>query len=217
MSLLEINVCGLKRKLLSIKFIEECKTYDVICMSEIRCDDVDMDMVKTDMDALGFGIIYENIHAFSRYKSGGLLIAIKNDSKLQWKALSFKSDVFSYVQVDKKVLVYKNILLFLLLMFHPAIQGMVRLNISMRYSFLIDFSYDYFHFLCGDFNSFTGISSDYVIPHEGAQDVEENEDYRVHLPDILVDLSEYEIDSTRYSQDVSCDRSTYGKKLLKIL
>ena len=33
LSLLEVNVCGLKGKLLSIEFIEECKTYDVIYMS----------------------------------------------------------------------------------------------------------------------------------------------------------------------------------------
>ena len=65
-------------------------------------------------------------------------------------------------------------------------------------SFLLDPSGDYFHLLCGDFNSHTGTSLGYVIPYEGAQDVE-NEDYRVHLPDIFIDLSEYEIDSIRYS------------------
>ena len=63
-----------------------------------------MDILKTEMNTLGFDIIYKNRHSFSRYKSGGLLIAIKKDTKFQWQALPFKSDVFISVQVDKKCL-----------------------------------------------------------------------------------------------------------------
>ena len=87
-SLLTLNVCGLKGKLLSIEFIEECKKYDIICMSETRCDYVDMNDVEVNMNNVGFHVVFRKIHALSRYKSGGTLITVRKDSWFQWKSLA---------------------------------------------------------------------------------------------------------------------------------
>ena len=91
-SLLTLNVCGLKGKLLSIEFIEECKKYDIICMSETRCDDVDMNDIEVNMNNLGYDVVFRNRHALSRYKSGEILIAVQKDSWFQWKTLPARAD-----------------------------------------------------------------------------------------------------------------------------
>ena len=104
-------------------------------MSETRCDDVDMDIVKTDMDTLGFDIIYKNRHRLSRNKSGGLLIAIKKTVSCNGEHYHLNLMYLFMFNWTTNFLVYKNILVLLLFMFHPAIQGMVRLIISMRQFF----------------------------------------------------------------------------------
>ena len=100
-SLLSLNVCGLKGKLLSIEFIEEYKKYDIICMSENRCDDLDMNDVEVNMSNLFYDVVFRNRHALSRYKSGGTLITVRKDSWFQWKALPARADTLLSVQLDK--------------------------------------------------------------------------------------------------------------------
>ena len=78
-NILTVNVCGIKFKLLLKEFNELIMKYDIICMCEIKCDDVDMSNVREKMDAMGFDIVYKNIYAMCRYKSGGLEILIKRD------------------------------------------------------------------------------------------------------------------------------------------
>ncbi|XP_063866950.1 uncharacterized protein LOC135104017 [Scylla paramamosain] len=39
------------------------------------------------MKNLGFDIVFKNRHELSRYKSGGLVLAIKRDIKLKWKTI----------------------------------------------------------------------------------------------------------------------------------
>ena len=56
-SLLYFNVCGLKSKLFIDEFTDLIKCYDVICMCETKCDDVDMINVSTRMDEIGYDIV----------------------------------------------------------------------------------------------------------------------------------------------------------------
>ncbi len=77
--MLSLNVCGLKSKLLLEDFIKLIKKYDIITMCETRCDDVDMGKVKDKFKDIGFDVVYKNRFALSRYKSGGLAIAIRDN------------------------------------------------------------------------------------------------------------------------------------------
>lgn len=80
--MLTLNVCGLKSKLLSDEFVVLRSSYDVVYMCETRCDDADMNIVGDKMGKIGFDIVYKNRHALSRFKSGGLLIAVRKMYKL---------------------------------------------------------------------------------------------------------------------------------------
>lgn len=53
-SILSLNVCGLKSKLKVPEFINLCKSHDLLCFSEIRCDEIDMQNVKDSFDTIGF-------------------------------------------------------------------------------------------------------------------------------------------------------------------
>ena len=87
LSLLTLNVNGLKGKLTSCEFGNSCRMYDVICMNETKCDEFDMLDVTSSMENLGYDVAYKNRHVLSRYKSGGLMIAVKKAIKLNWKVI----------------------------------------------------------------------------------------------------------------------------------
>ena len=76
-NLLSLNVCGFKAKFLSHDFADFIKCYDVVCLCETKTDDADMLGVKDVMEKNGFDIVFKNRSRISRYKSGGLLIAVK--------------------------------------------------------------------------------------------------------------------------------------------
>ena len=83
-------------------------------------------------------------------------------------------------------------------------------------NFLLDYSEDYLHLLCGDFNSHTGTLPYYATPNENFHDNIIGDDVLANLLDVFIDFDRYGIDCARYSQDMSHDKSTYGKNLLEI-
>ena len=44
--ILALNVCGLKSRLNTPEFKELCASYDILCFSETKCDDIDMPIVE---------------------------------------------------------------------------------------------------------------------------------------------------------------------------
>lgn len=58
-SILSLNVCGLRSKLRVPEFVDLRKRHDLLCISEIRCDEIDMQNVKESFDslALKFSIV----------------------------------------------------------------------------------------------------------------------------------------------------------------
>ena len=217
LSLLSLNVCGLKGKSLSVDFTEKCQKYDILCTCETRCDDVDMNNVKADMDTLGFDVIYKNRHSFSRYKAGGLMIAVNKKYKLQWKPFYLKSDVFISVILDKTVLGLDRHLIISSVYIPPCNSRYANVeHFSEIDDFLLEHSIDNAHLLCGDFNAHTGTLADYVKPSIGNVGDGADVDVGVYLPEVYVDFGEYGIDSNRYSKDLSCHRSCCGKKILDL-
>lgn len=64
-----------------------CEGYDIVYMSEKRCDDLDMVSVNENFQEIGFDILYKNRGALRRFKSGGIIIAVKKVFGLRWKRL----------------------------------------------------------------------------------------------------------------------------------
>lgn len=83
---------------------------DSLCLIETRCDDVDMVNVELIMRDTGFSITYKNRGVLSRYRSGGIRIAVKDDKSFNWKILKDTSEAFISIMLDKKyVALDKNI------------------------------------------------------------------------------------------------------------
>ena len=100
--ILSINVCGLKSKLLVKEFTDYISNYDVVCMCETRCDDADTNNIKEIMENHGFDIVYKNRSALSRYKSGGLLIALKNNLNVRWKEMKSDDETLLSISVSEQ-------------------------------------------------------------------------------------------------------------------
>ena len=97
--MLSLNVFGLKSKLLLGDFIELISRYDVIIMCETRCDDVDMGKVKDMFKVIGFDV-YKNRFVLSRYRSGGLAIAIKDHRNLTWRLIRKSHEALLSIKVE---------------------------------------------------------------------------------------------------------------------
>ena len=82
-NVLSLNVCGLRSKLLLGDFVELIEKYDIVTLCETICDDIDMENVKDKFKDIGFVVVYKNKSVISRYKSGGLAIAIRENIKFK--------------------------------------------------------------------------------------------------------------------------------------
>ena len=70
--ILSINVCGLKTKLLCPEFVTLIKSYDIIGIQESKLDNVERITVE------GYQIFVKNRKEYSRYRSGGIALLVKN-------------------------------------------------------------------------------------------------------------------------------------------
>ncbi len=56
----------------------ELQNYDFICLSETKCDNAHIENVKKEFASLGFQIVMQNRHNLTNWRSGGVLVAIKD-------------------------------------------------------------------------------------------------------------------------------------------
>ena len=102
LDVLSLNVCGIKSKLFSTDFFNFINDYDIICFTEIKCDDVDMINIKDRMENNGFGIVFKNRNKLIRFKSGDILMGIKKNVNFKWKPIRSDFDSLLSVKVDKE-------------------------------------------------------------------------------------------------------------------
>ncbi len=77
LSILTLNVCGLKSKLQDEVFLEECSNYDILCFTETKLDDTDKELIEERFEDVGFKCVLKNRRKYSNIRSGGILIAYK--------------------------------------------------------------------------------------------------------------------------------------------
>ena len=208
-NLLTLNVCGLRSKLLLDEFIELLKKYDVICMCETRCDDVDMKNVKDKIENIGFNIVYKNRGALRRFKSGGLLIAVRNTFNYIWKQTKDGFETLLSVYVNGVTRGMEKNLMITSVYIPPSHS---RYGKPEHFGELDDFllsNNDCYHIVSGDFNAHTG-----TLPDIGQ--VSEDNEYSLPMEDIYVILRTAGFSENRCNQDGTSDRNTYGKKLVEV-
>ncbi|MES9881290.1 MAG: reverse transcriptase family protein [Sedimenticola sp.] len=96
LNILSLNVCGLRTRQVYPEFKSLLAQFDIISMQETKLDDLDISTVMLN----DYNILFKNRKTISKYKSGGLAVAIKSkyykyireiktDSKLVlWFAIS---------------------------------------------------------------------------------------------------------------------------------
>lgn len=210
-NVLSLNVCGIKSKLLIQEFIDFLQSYDVVCLCETRCDDVDMSIVGETMENLGFVVVFKNRHEVSRYKSGGLVIAIKKNAPFKWKQIKHTYETLLSIRLDHIYLNLENDLIITAVYIPPSNSRYANKdhfdeldNLLLNYT-----NTDYFHLLCGDYNAHTGTMTDIIQVND------DDNNYFVN-DDVYNNLNILSIPEPRFNQDATLDRSSYGKKLLEI-
>ena len=165
--------------------------------------------VTSSMENLGFDITYKNRHELSRYKSGGLMIAVRKTIKLSWKTMKTENKALLSIVIDKRSLGMNNSLIVSAVYIPPVNSRYASVEYFEEIdNFLLDYiNEDYSHLLCGDFNSHTGTMLDYVIPDDEDDD---------EVVDVYHKLCEIGIDDIRYNQDVTQDRNSFGKTLVTL-
>ena len=65
-----------------------------ICLSEIKCDEVDMKNVVGIFYKLGYTVIYSVRKHLSVSRSGGIMITVKHEMNNFWKPVRKRSEAF---------------------------------------------------------------------------------------------------------------------------
>lgn len=205
---LSLNVCGLKTKFISRDFVNFIKYYDVLCFCETKTDDVDMLSVKDVLERNGFDSVFKNRSRISRYKSGGLLIAVKKNVSFKWKQIRNDYGCLLSIKIDKEAVNLDKELVLSCVYIPPSHS---RYGSAEHFEELDDFllthtNDDYVHVLCGDFNAHT-----LTIPEIDSVNVDDL--MSVEMPYLC--SQDYDIPTQRYNQDITPDRNSYGRKLVE--
>ena len=156
--IISLNVCGLKSKLFTPEFVELCSKHDIICLSEIKCDEVDMKNVVEFFEKMQFTVIYSVRKVVSAYKSGGIMIAVKHEMKPHWKPVRRRSEAFISLHLDKACLNLMKDVVITAVYIPPSNSRFSSIELFEELdNFLLDYNDDdYYHIVCGDFNAHTG-------------------------------------------------------------
>ena len=89
LTVISLNVCGLKSKLLVPEFCTMLQNYDIAIFCETKCDNLDMPVLENSFSNLGFTIFVQNRESISRHRSGGVMIAIKSQLACQFVRVNY--------------------------------------------------------------------------------------------------------------------------------
>ncbi len=84
-------MCGILSKLDTPEFESECHKYYVICMSETKCDDADIDTIQAEFKNMEFEVYIKNRHKLTRWKLGGVLVAVSDNLNRNCRSQYLKS------------------------------------------------------------------------------------------------------------------------------
>ncbi|KAI3382690.1 hypothetical protein SNEBB_010922 [Seison nebaliae] len=151
--------------------------------------------------------------ALSRYKSGGLLIGIKSSLCVTWKKLDNDNECSLSMLIEGSSINYDKNLVITAVYIPPSHSryGKVE-HFEELDNLLLNYSQDYMHLMCGDFNSHTAVLADIEVEATDDTDALFNENF-INVRD---ELEKCNVNFNRCNQDLTPDRSTYGKKLMDV-
>ena len=78
-SFTSFNVCGLSSRLWFGDFKEAMEEYDFISICETKLDDIDNNWITKEFSEMGFRAYVKNRKNLTNRRSGGVLVAVRND------------------------------------------------------------------------------------------------------------------------------------------
>lgn len=156
-SLLSLNVCGIKNRLLYPEFRTLINSFDVLCLTETKLDDCDT------IECEEFIFKFKNRHKITNYRSGGIALGYKRYLEKFIRPIESECNFVYWFQVDKAVFNLDKNVIFGVVYIPP---------VNTRYASddaLNEFESEFQRFyqntenivLVGDFNSRTGNLQDY--------------------------------------------------------
>lgn len=218
LSIYSLNVCSIRSKLDIEDFTNEISKYDIVSFCETKCDNADIEFVENAFKKIGFKAFLKNRHNLTCYRSGGILIALKESLLNKCKLMETKANNILILKIDKRLLNFdKHIVLFTTYIPpYGTKYSNVDLFDDLSNELLNYDSDDYYHLICGDLNAHTNCQSDIVQFNDVlCEEVEIDEQTRHHL-DTHKNMLSLNIPVKRYSVDTFKDNGGYGKALLEL-
>ncbi len=213
-----LNVCGLSSKLDCEEFIDKICEYDIISFCETKTDDIDKERLEEVFHGLGYIIYLQNRHNFTHWRSGGVMIAIKDSLSHQCKRLSTNNDNMVIVRLDKRLLRVDKHIIFIALYIPPY--GTRYSNVDLFDALsdeVLNYSSDeYYHLISGDLNAHTGVRPDIVTFDATLCDclgIDEDTKSRLEITQTMETLG---LPVSRASTDQQRDNGNYGEGLLQM-
>ncbi|KAL7392396.1 hypothetical protein ABVT39_024269 [Epinephelus coioides] len=175
--IITLNVCGLRSKIEVPDFIEMCKKYEVLCFCETKTDNMDIPDLTEKFNHMGFQV-FKNRHNLTNWRSGGVMIAVKNAIGHKCVQRAVHSDACVCVQMNKNMLNYEKDLVILEAYVPPYMSRYSNSGILDDLTqVIIELSVDTNYILvCGDMNAHTNEREDWIIDEEEIDEEEYNEE-----------------------------------------
>ncbi len=81
----------------------ELQKHEFICLSETKCDNADIEKCKEELASLGFQIVIQNRHNLTNWRSGHVLVPIKEGLFKDCKPFYCKNDFIIIIKLDKRL------------------------------------------------------------------------------------------------------------------
>ena len=157
MKILNLNVCGILNKLQNDVFISECLSYDILCFTESKINNVDNEKVAEVFDKCGFKIYVSNRSEMNRVRSGGIMIACKQEFTQFVTECKSKSKFIKWIRISEKATGYGANLLLGTVYIPPrqSVYACEDVYDKLEAEVVNNVQADDLVLLCGDFNSHT--------------------------------------------------------------
>ena len=213
-----LNVCGIRSKIDTPDFREMCKSYDIICLSETKLDDVDNEDMREKFKEIGFTAYIKNRHNFTTWRSGGVLVAIKNVWIEKCEEKRTSCNLCVCIKINKEILGYEKDIIVIAAYIPPCNSRYSNVNMYEELSdVILSFDCDTNYFiLCGDMNAHTQEREDIVILDECVREELNLDETSIENIFITEQMQLLDIPMTRKSVDKMNDSGNYGTALLDL-
>ncbi len=164
LSIVSLNVCGLRTKLEYDDFQELIKSNDIICLQEIKTDSLDHEYIKMKMKKLGYHAEIKSRQQISNVRSGGLCIIYKENLTKHCNYQHCEDNRYmQMLKVDKNLTGYEKDLWIVNVYIPPEGNTYVDDNCFNEIAqTMLKVCHSNWVLLNGDFNSHIGLMDDYV-------------------------------------------------------